>query len=175
MNGEPARESAPAEDWIRRTWLVNGREVSLRVPPLRRVLDILREELGLTGAKEGCGEGECGACTVLVDDQPVCACLLVAAQLPNRSRILTIEGLSAMEEGRILEEAYVEAGAVQCGFCIPGMVMASYALLRRNSAPTERQIREALAGNICRCTGYVKIVEAVGRAAERMGRAAAGR
>ncbi|RKX30502.1 MAG: (2Fe-2S)-binding protein [Verrucomicrobia bacterium] len=175
MNTESAGEKGLGHGWIRRTWVVNGEEVSLSVPPLRRVLDILREELGLTGTKEGCGEGECGTCTILVDDRPVCSCLLVAAQVPDGSRILTIEGLSAMEEGRILEAAYVEAGAVQCGFCIPGMLMASYALLRRNGKPTDAEIREAIAGNICRCTGYVKIVEAIRLAAERIGRAPAGK
>ena len=131
------------------------------------MLDILREDWGLTGTKEGCGEGECGACTVLLDGEPVAACLLTAGQVADGADIMTIEGASETELGRVLQQAYVEAGAVQCGFCIPGMILSSWALLKRKARPTEEDVRVALAGNLCRCTGYVKIVEAVMLAAER--------
>lgn len=150
---------------VQRKWVVNGEERQLRVPPLRRLLDVLREDLGLTGTKEGCGEGECGACTVLLNGQPVVSCLVAAGQVPDGAEILTVEGLEKTELGRRLQAAYVERGAVQCGFCIPGMLLSSYALLRENPRPDELAIREAHAGNLCRCTGYVKIVEAVREAA----------
>lgn len=154
-------------DEIKRTWLVNGRRTEVRAVPGRRVLDILREELGLTGTKEGCGEGECGACTVLLDGDAVASCLLTAGQVADGTEIMTIEGAMETELGRVLQQAYMEAGAVQCGFCIPGMILSSWALLKRNARPTEEEVRVALAGNLCRCTGYVKIVEAVLLAAER--------
>lgn len=152
---------------VTRRWILNGEETSLSFPPMRRLLDVLREDVALTGCKEGCGEGECGACTVLVDGEPLASCLVPAGQLPDGTRILTVEGLERLEDGRILQEAYLEAGAVQCGFCIPGMLMSSYALLRRNPDPTDEEIADAHAGNLCRCTGYVKIIEAVRLAARR--------
>lgn len=153
---------------IAKTWSVNGKSTTVAVPPAARLLDVLRDDLHLTGAKEGCSEGECGACTVLVDDKPVASCLVLAAQLPDRTRILTIEGVGKKRLGRLLQEAFVEVGAVQCGFCIPGMILAAYALLLQNPRPAEREIRRALAGNLCRCTGYAKIVAAVRLAAKRM-------
>jgi carbon-monoxide dehydrogenase small subunit len=123
----------------------------------------LREELKLTGTKVGCGEGECGACTVLMDGKTVNSCLVPACQLPGKE-IVTIEGLARSGEIDHIKEAYLEAGAVQCGYCIPGMVISTYHLLKHNTAPAEGEIREALSGNLCRCTGYQKIVEAVTRA-----------
>jgi carbon-monoxide dehydrogenase small subunit/xanthine dehydrogenase small subunit len=151
---------------VQRTWTVNGEQRSVSFPPLRRLLDVLREDLGLTGSKEGCGEGECGACTVLLDGEPVTACLVAAGQVPDGAEILTVEGLEKTEGGRALQRAYRDKGAAQCGFCIPGMIVASYALLCRTSDVTEDMVCKAHAGNICRCTGYTKIVEAVLDAAE---------
>jgi carbon-monoxide dehydrogenase small subunit len=152
----------------KRTWKLNGKTVSVSVSGLRRLLDVLREDFGLTGTKEGCGEGECGACTVLIDGEPVVSCLLPAAQVPDGAEILTIEGVERRKAGRVIQQAYIDAGAVQCGFCIPGMVLSSYALLQRNPRPAERDIRTALSGNLCRCTGYAKIVAAVRIAARRL-------
>lgn len=129
------------------------------------LLKFLREDLGLTGTKEGCGEGECGACTVLLDGRPVDSCLVMAVQAQGKE-VLTIEGLKSGEVLDPIQEAFIEEGAIQCGFCTPGMVMSTKALLDHNPNPSEAQIREALAGNLCRCTGYVKIVSAVKKAAE---------
>jgi len=144
---------------------INGRSVQLEVPSGRRLLDILREDLGLYGTKEGCGEGECGACTVLLDGRPVLACLIVAAQAHGRS-VLTVEGLSGPRL-HALQQAFIDAGAVQCGFCTPGLVMAACALLENHPQPTAQQVRAHLSGNLCRCTGYAQVVEAVLLAAER--------
>ncbi|MBC7347650.1 MAG: (2Fe-2S)-binding protein [Clostridia bacterium] len=148
---------------------VNGKPVDLFVPPNRRLLDVLRDDLGLTGTKEGCGEGECGACTVLLDGRPVNACLVLAGEASGHE-ITTIEGLS--QNGRLhpLQEAFLEAGAVQCGFCTPGMILAAKALLDVNPDPDTEAIRTALSGNLCRCTGYVKIIAAVRLAARKMAR-----
>ena len=153
---------------VTRTWKVNGEAKTVKVPPMRRLLDVLREDLGLKGTKEGCGEGECGACTVLINGEPVVSCLLAAGQVADGTEIMTVEGLEKTAAGKILQEAYVEKGAAQCGFCIPGMIMSSYALLLKNPDPDEATIREAHAGNLCRCTGYQKIVEAVQSAAKGM-------
>ena len=144
---------------------VNGKAYELETEPSRRLLDILREDLGLMGTKEGCGEGECGACTVLIDGRAVLSCLTVAAQLQG-SEIITIEGLSEGDEPDVLQSAFVEELAIQCGFCTPGMIMAAKALLMENPNPTEEKIRLALAGNICRCSGYNQIIRAVQRAAK---------
>ena len=129
-----------------------------------RLLDVLRDECGLTGAKEGCGEGECGSCTVLLDGRPALSCLLLIGQVRGRS-VTTVEGLSQRRGFAVLSRCFAEAGAVQCGFCTPGMVVAAYALLRDNRSPAEEQIRAAMAGNLCRCTGYKAIVAAIEMAA----------
>lgn len=147
---------------------VNGTEMTLQVPPDRRLVDILREDLGLTATKIGCGEGECGACTVIVDGKTVDSCLLPACQLEGRS-ITTLEGITPAEGLHPIQQAFMEQGAVQCGFCIPGMVLAAKALLDQNPSPSEGDIRTALSGNLCRCTGYVKIVKAVEDASRRYG------
>jgi carbon-monoxide dehydrogenase small subunit len=140
--------------------IVNGRPVELSVEPHRTLLDVLRDDLELTGAKKGCDRGDCGACTVLLDGKPVTSCMMLAVQADG-CRITTIEGLS--EGGRLhpVQQAFVDQGAVQCGFCTPGMVLAAVALLEEHPHPTEAQVRDAIAGNLCRCTGYVKIVEAI--------------
>ena len=144
---------------------VNGRTHEVAAPGSALLLEVLRDQLALTGTKQGCDGGECGACTVLVDDEPRLACITLAASVSGK-RIETIEGLS--ESGRMsrLQQEFHEKLGTQCGFCTPGMVMAAEALLRREPNPSEAQTREALAGNICRCTGYVKIIESVQAAAE---------
>ncbi|MDD5475984.1 MAG: (2Fe-2S)-binding protein [Syntrophales bacterium] len=139
---------------------LNGKSIQLDIAADRRVVDLLREDLELTGTKEGCGAGECGACSILVDGHNHLSCLMVAAQLEGRD-VVTIEGLSKNERLHPLQEAFVRHGAVQCGFCTPGMIIASESLLKRNPCPSREDIREGLAGNLCRCTGYQKIVEAV--------------
>jgi aerobic-type carbon monoxide dehydrogenase small subunit (CoxS/CutS family) len=139
---------------------VNGEAVSLSVFPNRTLLEILREAIGLTGAKEGCGEGACGSCTVLLDGKPVRSCLTLAVEASG-SEITTVEGLASGETLDPLQEAFIEHGSVQCGFCTPGMLMSAKGLLLDDSRPDEKKIRKALSGNICRCTGYAKIVEAV--------------
>jgi carbon-monoxide dehydrogenase small subunit/xanthine dehydrogenase small subunit len=151
--------------WIEVAFSVNGRPTRLRVRSDRRLLDVLRDDLRLTGAKEGCGKGECGTCTVLVDAQAVHSCLMMAYQADG-AVVETIEGLAEGERLHPLQEAFVEEGAIQCGFCTPGMILAAKSMLdRRNGVPTTAEIRQALAGNLCRCTGYAKIVAAVARAA----------
>ena len=125
-----------------------------------RLLDVLRDECGLTGTKEGCGEGECGSCTVLLDGRPALCCLLLIGQVQGRS-VTTVEGLSQRRGSAVLSRCFAEAGAVQCGFCTPGMIVAAYALLRDNRSPAEEQIRAAMDGNLCRCTGYIRIIEAI--------------
>ena len=140
--------------------VVNGEAVRLEVPPLATLLDVLRENLELTGAKYGCGEGECGACSVILDGKVVNSCLVLAAECAG-AEILTVEGLRS--DGRLhpVQKAFVDHGAIQCGFCTPGMIMATHALLQANPSPTENHIRRALEGNLCRCTGYRKIIDAV--------------
>ncbi len=152
---------------MRLSFRVNGRPVAVDVPPGRRLLDLLREDLGLTGTKEGCGEGECGACTVLVDGKPRLSCLTAAMQVEGRD-VVTIEGLATAGKLHPLQEAFIATAGVQCGFCTPGLIMAAYALLQENPSPTADEVREYLAGNLCRCTGYEQVVEAVLRAAERL-------
>jgi 4-hydroxybenzoyl-CoA reductase subunit gamma len=144
---------------------VNGRTQEVAAPGSALLLEVLRDQIGHTGTKQGCDGGECGACTVLVDDEPRLACITLAASVQGK-RIETIEGLT--ESGRMsrLQQAFHEKLGTQCGFCTPGMVMAAEALLRREPNPSESQIREALSGNLCRCTGYIKIIESVQTAAE---------
>ena len=145
---------------------INGNSYSISVLPQRTLLEVLREDLGLIGTKEGCSEGECGVCTVLLDGSPVRSCLLLAVDVRGR-KITTIEGLS--KNGRLhpIQNAFIEHGAIQCGFCTPGMILSAKALLDENPSPTEEDIRVALSGNLCRCTGYVKIFKAVQAAALR--------
>ena len=139
---------------------VNGAPYEVFVEPWKTLLDVLREEIGLMGVKSGCEEGECGACTVLVDGKAVNSCLMLAPQAQGKE-IITIEGLEGEEGLHPLQQAFVEHFAVQCGFCTPGMILSAKALLDKNPHPTEEEVRVALSGNLCRCTGYVKIVEAV--------------
>jgi carbon-monoxide dehydrogenase small subunit len=144
---------------------INGRKRSLEAPPDRRLIDIIRDDLSLTGTKEGCGSGECGACTVLLNGKPVNSCLIWACQIQN-AEIVTIEGITPEQGLHPVQEAFVQEGAVQCGFCTPGMILSSVALLSSNSNPSREQIKQALSGNLCRCTGYSKIFRAVQKAAE---------
>jgi carbon-monoxide dehydrogenase small subunit len=153
---------------------VNGSQVELDVPGMRRLLDVLREDLALTGTKEGCGEGECGACSVLVDGALVDACLVPVCQVGGTD-VTTVEGLADGEALSLLQAAFLETGGAQCGICTPGILIAGEAFLATRAAPTDERIREAIAGNLCRCTGYTKIVEAIALAAERRAGSAAGR
>ncbi|HST21346.1 MAG TPA: (2Fe-2S)-binding protein [Blastocatellia bacterium] len=140
-----------------------AREVD--APPMKRALDVLREDLRLTGTKEGCGEGECGACSILVDGEVINSCLVPICQLDG-ARVVTVEGLA--RDGRLdsLQQAFLETGGAQCGICTPGMLIAARALLDLNTRPTRDEIKEAIAGNLCRCTGYVKIIDAIEQAAK---------
>ena len=143
---------------------VNGDRVELEVPGMRRLLDVLREDLGLTGTKEGCGEGECGACSVLVDGAVVDSCLVPICQVEGAS-VITVEGLAHEERLNALQAAFLETGGAQCGICTPGMLMAGEAFLASGAEPTDAAIRESIAGNLCRCTGYTKIIDAIAAAA----------
>jgi len=151
-------------------FVLNGAPVRVECDPARRVLDYLREEAGLTGAKEGCGTGECGACTVLVDGVAKLSCLMLMAQLDGRE-LCTVEGLGSEESPHPLQTAFAEHGAVQCGFCTPGMVMTAAELLASGADPSRETVRRAISGNLCRCTGYVKIVDAIAAAAQGPGAA----
>jgi len=146
---------------------VNGSEYTLQVKPSATLLDIIREDLGLIGTKEGCGEGECGACTVLMDGLAVNACLILAAEANGR-QIMTIEGLAQGGELHPIQQAFVDIGGMQCGFCTPGMILSAKVLLDRNQNPTDEEIRKGLEGNFCRCTGYTKIIQSVKTAAEML-------
>ena len=145
---------------------VNGRAVTLEVFPFARLLDVLREDLHLTGTKEGCGEGECGACSVMLDGVLVNSCLVPVAQVAG-AKLKTIEGVASGEQLHAVQEAFIECGGAQCGICTPGMVLAAVNLLERTPEPTEADIRDGLAGNLCRCTGYMKIFESVVRACRK--------
>jgi carbon-monoxide dehydrogenase small subunit len=163
--GGPATGRPTEATKVKVTLEVNGEERVADVGPMTTLVELLREHLNLTGTKVGCGRGECGACTVILDDSPVNSCLVFAVQCSGR-RVLTIEGLEANGERDRIQNAFIESGAVQCGFCTPGMIMSAHALLSSNPRPTRREIEEAISGNLCRCTGYVKIVDAV-RAASK--------
>ena len=147
---------------------VNGGQETLLTAPHRTLLEVVRDDLGLTGAKEGCGTGDCGACTVLVDGAAVSACLMLIGQADGRA-VITVEGLSSGEELHPVQAAFAEYGTVQCGFCIPGMIMSAVALLNEQPRPTADDIRWGIAGNLCRCTGYAKIVDAIAAAARNRG------
>ena len=147
------------------TFMLNNQSVVTDKSPATRLLDILREDFNFTGVKEGCGEGECGACAVLLNDRLVNSCLVPLGTVHNQT-VLTIEGLSQTKQGKLLIDCYSKEGAVQCGFCTPGMLMASHALLAENPHPTDLEIKIGLSGNLCRCTGYNMIVNAVQRAAK---------
>ena len=149
------------------SFVLNGSAMLIEADPARRALDVLREDLGLTGTKEGCGQGECGACSIIVDGVVKLSCLMTAAQLEGRE-IVTIEGVAADGELHPVQAAFVEHGAVQCGFCTPGMVISAVNFLEGNPEPSREEVREALSGNLCRCTGYQKIVDAVEGAAQKM-------
>lgn len=160
-----------AAETVRVRCRVNGAEREIVAPPFERLLDSLRLRLGLTGTKEGCGEGECGACSVLLDGVLVNACLVPVAEVDG-CEILTIEGASGDRVLAALQASFADGGGAQCGICTPGMVLAAGALLKREADPDEPAIRDALAGNLCRCTGYVKIVSSVRAAAEALGKGA---
>jgi len=148
---------------------LNGKPMSLEVQPHRLLLDLLRDEIGLTGTKEGCGTGDCGACTVLLNGKPVNSCLILSGELDG-AEIVTIEGLKIGPELHPVQKAFIQDGGAQCGYCTPGMLMMSKALLEENPNPTEEDIRFALSGNLCRCTGYAKIIQAVQDAAVELKR-----
>lgn len=151
---------------------LNGEWREVDVPPYYRLLDLIRTTFGLTGTKEGCGEGECGACTVLLDGMAVDSCLMMAFQADGRD-VLTIEGLAG-DELHVLQQSFIDRGAVQCGYCTPGMILSAKALLDKNPRPTRQEIKVALSGNLCRCTGYQKILDAVETAANQIAAARGG-
>ena len=146
---------------------VNNQPYRLSVLPWRTLLEVIREDLGLTGTKEGCGLGECGACTVLIDGRAVNSCLVLATEAEGK-QITTIEGLTQGDKLHPIQQAFVDHGGLQCGFCTPGMIMAAKALLDKNPTPTEEEVKRGIAGNLCRCTGYAKIIESIKAAAKNM-------
>ncbi len=143
---------------------VNGKACQVETPPMKRLLDVLREDLRLTGTKEGCGEGECGSCSVILNGEVVNACLVPACQV-EASTIITVEGLADGGRLSVVQQAFLEHGGAQCGICTPGMLLAATAFLEENAAPEREQIKAAIAGNLCRCTGYMKIIDAIAAAA----------
>jgi len=161
----PNRGQATMSDKTPIHFTVNGESRSVETFPMSRLLDVLREELQLTGTKEGCGEGECGACTVILDGRIVNSCLVPVAQASGSS-ITTIEGVATEGKLHNVQQAFIDHGGAQCGICTPGMILAALDLLKRNPTPTEIDIRNGLAGNLCRCTGYMKIFESVVRACQ---------
>ena len=146
---------------------INNQKVEREIPANWRLVDLLRDGFGLTGCKEGCGVGECGACTVLLEGEAVTSCLIMAGQAQGKE-VTTIDGITNGEKLHPLQKAFIEKGAVQCGYCTPGMILSSLALLRKNLEPTEEEIKIAISGNLCRCTGYKQIVDAIKLAAKRM-------
>ena len=155
-------------DKIKLKMTVNKKTVETEIEPYARLLDVLRDDFGFTGVKEGCGIGECGACTIIMNGKKVNSCMILAAQA-QEADILTIEGVENSDGSmHPVQEAFLEKGAVQCGFCTPGMVISSYHLLSKNQNPTDQEIKEAISGNLCRCTGYKQIINAVHMAADNM-------
>lgn len=151
-----------------RKLLVNGFERPIEAPPQMRLIDVIREVLKLTGTKEGCGEGECGACTILINDDSVDSCLVLFGQLSDGDRITTIEGLGDITHLTPLQKCFIHEGGTQCGICTPGMIISAHALLKKNPNPSREEIGTAIAGNLCRCTGYVSIVDSIEKAAAVM-------
>lgn len=151
---------------IKISFCLNGEQKSIETYPNKRLIDMLREDFKMTSVKEGCSEGECGACTILVDNKAVTSCIMFAAQVDD-CEVITLEGLSENGELSKLQEAFVQSGAVQCGFCTPGMILSAKALLTENPNPSRDEIKRAISGNLCRCTGYVKILDAVELAAKK--------
>jgi aerobic carbon-monoxide dehydrogenase small subunit len=160
------RSSRQSPARVEISFTVNGEPKKIQAYPMERLLDVLRLDLGLTGAKEGCGEGECGSCSVMIDGELVNSCLVPVLQAAGTS-LVTIEGLAAGNELHVLQETFLEFGGAQCGICTPGMILAAFHLLNEKPGPTMKEIREGLSGNLCRCTGYSQILEAVGEAARR--------
>lgn len=160
----PNEKNYIIHDKLNINFIVNEKEINITVPATYTLLDILRYELKLTGTKEGCGMGECGACTVIMDNSLVTSCLVLASTLNGRN-ILTIEGISEKKEAKVIIEEFIKHAAIQCGFCTPGMIVSAYHLLSNNSMPTDEEIKKALSGNLCRCTGYTKIIDAIKSAA----------
>lgn len=154
-------------DKIKLSFTLNGKAYDIEADPGARMLDVIRNDLELTGTKEGCSVGECGACTVILNGEPVASCLVLAGRMQGAD-ILTIEGMAELDLGRTLQDSFLEEDAVQCGFCTPGFVLSAYALLQKNPKATRQEIREAIAGNICRCTGYIPIVNAIESAAGKL-------
>ncbi|MDD5014674.1 MAG: (2Fe-2S)-binding protein [Atribacterota bacterium] len=152
---------------LRIEFILNGENRILKTTPSTRLLDLIRDDLHLTGTKEGCGKGECGACTVIMNGELVASCLILASQADG-AVITTIEGISNGEKLHPIQEAFIETGAVQCGFCIPGMILAAKKVLEKNLFPTEEEIKRGISGNICRCTGYQKIFDAIKLAGEKL-------
>lgn len=148
-------------------FILNGENVTVKVNPNETLLKVLREKLGMTGTKEGCGEGECGACTVIFDSRPVNSCIIPAAKV-NGKEVLTIEGLSKNGELHPIQEAFIEAGAIQCGFCTPGVVLSAKAILDKYDDPDEETIKDELSGHLCRCTGYLQFYDAIKLAVEKI-------
>ena len=146
---------------------INGETYELKIKPNILLLDLIRDEIGLTGTKRGCDTGECGACTVLIEGKPINSCLILAVEADGKN-IVTIEGLAKNGKIHPIQEAFIEEGAVQCGFCTPGMILSTKALLDKNLNPSEEEIKKAIAGNLCRCTGYTKIIKAIKSAAKKM-------
>ena len=142
------------------SFTLNDRKVAIAVDPMKRLIDVVREDFRLTGTKEGCGIGECGACTVIVEKKAVCSCMMLVGQAEGKE-VITIEGIEKDGELSPLQKNFIKYGAIQCGFCTPGMIMSATALIMENSQPTEEEIRIAISGNLCRCTGYVQIIEAI--------------
>ena len=156
---------------IKISFNLNGQDVSVLADPNKRLVDFLREDMGMLSVKEGCGEGECGACTIIYNGDAITSCLMLAGQV-NGAKVVTLEGVSENGELNYIQQAFVDAGAVQCGFCTPGMVLSAQALLDKTPNPTHEEIRRAISGNLCRCTGYSKIVKAVEMARDAKGGAA---